>query len=143
MEQSGEHILRILSLLKNCYLKNYLITFENYLKTVNLSSTVQQNLVLVLHTVFKLAGCKKLHDYSLETICALLDKEMFYVLLQRNDLQIEEVIVWNCSIKSNKLLSSDKVKWNNKNYEALLEKTLDRFILLIRFEDIRFVLIRS
>ena len=56
---------------------------------------LQQNFVLVLHTVFKLANCKKLQDYYLESICEdaqtltkfpLLDKDILYGLLKRDEL---------------------------------------------------------
>src|SRR5262245_21343649 len=72
---------------------------------------IQQNFVFVLHAVFKLAGCKKLQDYCLESICVdpkplidsknftSLDRDIFFVLLERDDLQVEEVDVWDCLIK--------------------------------------------
>ncbi|CAB4399526.1 unnamed protein product [Rhizophagus irregularis] len=72
---------------------------------------VQENFVLVLHTVFKLASCKRLQNYCLESICAdprpfitsenfsSLDKDILYGLLERNDLQIEEIVVWDSLIK--------------------------------------------
>ncbi|EXX67030.1 hypothetical protein GLOIN_2v1480795 [Rhizophagus irregularis DAOM 181602=DAOM 197198] len=115
---------------------------------------VQENFVLVLHTVFKLLNCKKLQTYCLESICSdprsfitsknfpSLDKDILYNLLERDDLPVEEVIIWECLIKwgieqtpgfeSN---NNDRTKWNNENYEALRE-TLSQFIPLIRFVEI-------
>jgi len=63
-------------------------------------------------------------------------------LLKRDDLQVEEIDVWDCLIKwgieqtpglGSK--NSDKAKWNQENFEDL-EKTLSQFIPLIRFEEI-------
>ncbi|CAI2170215.1 15313_t:CDS:2 [Funneliformis geosporum] len=115
---------------------------------------VRQNFVLVLHTVFKLDSCKKLQDHCLNSICAdpqpfitskdfpSLDKDIFYGLLKRADLQIEEAVAWDClikwGIKQTPNLGSknnDRAKWNDKDYEEL-KNTLSRFIPLIRFPDI-------
>ncbi|RIA83943.1 hypothetical protein C1645_833032 [Glomus cerebriforme] len=96
----------------------------------------------------------KLQDYCLVFICSnpqpfitsdhftSLDKDILYGLLKRDDLRIEEVVVWNWLIKwgieqthglGNE--NNDKTKWNNKNYEAL-KKTLNQFIPLVRFMEI-------
>ncbi len=115
---------------------------------------VRQNFVLVLHTIFKLDGCKELHDHCLNSICVdpqplitskdfpSLDKDILYGLLKRNDLQIEEVVAWDYLIKwgieqtpNLKSKDNNRTKWNEKNYEAL-KNTLGRFIPLIRFLEI-------
>jgi hypothetical protein len=99
-------------------------------------------------------NCKKLQDYCLESICSdpqsfitsknflLLDKDILYNLLERDDLPVEEVIIWDCLIKWGiertpgfKSKYCDKIKWNNENYESLKE-TLKQFIPLIRFVEI-------
>ncbi|RIA83932.1 hypothetical protein C1645_742700 [Glomus cerebriforme] len=71
-----------------------------------------------------------------------LDKDILYGLLKRDDLQIEEVVVWDCLIKwgieqtsSLGSKNNDRTKWNKNNYEAL-KKTLRKFIILIRFTAI-------
>jgi hypothetical protein len=98
--------------------------------------------------------CEKLRDYCFELICLdpqpfitskaflSLDKDILYDLLKRNDLQIEEIVVWDYlikwGIKQTSGLGSrnnDIIKWNNKNYEEL-KNTLNEFIPLIRFVDI-------
>jgi hypothetical protein len=114
---------------------------------------IQNNFVLVLHTVFKLTGCKKLQDYCLKSICAdpkpfitskkfpSLDKDILYGLLKRDDFPVEEGIIWDCLIKwgieqTSGLgkKNSDRTKWNNSNYQAL-KKTLNPFIPHIRFTE--------
>jgi hypothetical protein len=115
---------------------------------------IQKNFVLVLHAVFKLTSCNKLKEYCLESICAdpqpffasnyfrLLNRDILYSLLERNDLQIEEIIIWDNLIKWGieqtpglRIRNNDRTKWNNENYEAL-KKTLNQFIPLIRFVEI-------
>ncbi|PKK67103.1 hypothetical protein RhiirC2_867973 [Rhizophagus irregularis] len=115
---------------------------------------VDKNFVLVLNAVFRLDNCKKLQDYCFKSICEnplpffsskifpSLNKEILFDLLERDDLQIKEVIVWDYLIKwgieqtsglGNE--NSDRAKWNNKDYEEL-KKTLNQFIPLIRFTEI-------
>ncbi|RIA93797.1 hypothetical protein C1645_735245 [Glomus cerebriforme] len=117
------------------------------------STWVQKNLVLVLHNVFRLVKCEKLIDYCLEYICAdpqpvitskefpFLDKDILYTLLERNDLQVKEIDIWDCLIKwgieqtSSLSKNDDKTKWKKKDYQAL-KNTLKQFIPLIRFLEI-------
>ncbi|PKK74533.1 hypothetical protein RhiirC2_774662 [Rhizophagus irregularis] len=115
---------------------------------------IKQNFVLILHTVFKLPSCKKLLDYCVNSICAnpqpfitskdfpSLDKDIFYELLKREDLRIEEAVAWDSLIKwgieqtpglGSK--NNDRTKWDDKNYKAL-KRTLSHFLPLIRFVEI-------
>jgi len=112
---------------------------------------VKQNFVLVLDAVFKLANCKKLQNCCLELICidpqssknfSSLDKDILFYLLERDDLQAEEIDIWNCLIKWGieqtpglGSENSDRDKWEQKNFEAL-KKTLSQFIPLVRFMGI-------
>jgi hypothetical protein len=93
-------------------------------------------------------------DYCVNTICAnpqpfitskdfpSLDKDIFYELLKRNDLRIEEAAAWDSLIKwgieqtpglGSK--NNDRTKWNDNNYKAL-KRTLSHFLPLIRFVEI-------
>jgi hypothetical protein len=115
---------------------------------------VHENFDLVLHITFKMTRCKILQDYCLDSICAdplsfftsnnflLLNNNILYSLLQRNDLQIEEIVVWDSLIKWGisqtpglGIRNSDRTKWNNENYEAL-KKTLNQLIPFIQFVEI-------
>ncbi|CAI2185922.1 7773_t:CDS:2 [Funneliformis geosporum] len=96
---------------------------------------IQQNFFRVLHTVFKLIGCKTLQDYCLESISASkyfpsLDKEILFDLLKRDDLQVEEIVTPGLEFKGN-----DLAKWSQENFEKLKEK-LSQYITLIRFVGI-------
>ncbi|GBB92940.1 hypothetical protein RclHR1_02090004 [Rhizophagus clarus] len=78
------------------YLQEYLIKQQN--------NWVQQNSVFVLN---KFASYNKLQDFCLESVCEnikpfitsledslILDKDIFYIILERNDLHIKEIDVW-------------------------------------------------
>src|SRR5688572_15800660 len=67
---------------------------------------IQENLKMVTNTVFKLANCEKLQDYCLRSICVdpqsfipLLDHDILFVILEKDDLPIEEIVIWDCLIK--------------------------------------------
>ncbi|RIA86167.1 hypothetical protein C1645_829704 [Glomus cerebriforme] len=122
------------------YLQDYLI--ERY------QNWIIQNLVLILN---KFARYKKLHDYCLDSVCEnlqlfittqnllSLDKDSLYIILSRDDLQIEEITAWNCLIKWGIENTPDLGNENNDiskwNYEAL-KNTLNQLIPLIRFVTI-------
>ncbi|POG77035.1 hypothetical protein GLOIN_2v1474148 [Rhizophagus irregularis DAOM 181602=DAOM 197198] len=127
------------------YLREYL-TKERY-------NWIHKDFVLVFYTVRKLANCEFLQNYCFETICfdpefiitsfsfPSLERDMYYDLLEREDLLIKEIVAWDYliiwGIKQTSSLNCDINKWNNKDYEALKE-TLNEFIPLIRFTNITF-----
>ena len=148
--------------LTNYSLKNYSI-IQGYLIEKR-TDWVKQNFVLVLDAVFKLANCKKLQNCCLELICidpqssknfSSLDKDILFYLLERDDLQAEEIDIWNCLIKWGieqtpglRSENSDGDKWDQENFEAL-KNTLSQFIPFVRFIEIssddfsiKFILIR-
>jgi hypothetical protein len=146
-------ILKLLIASDELLLKELFIYVQDYL-VENRANWIQKNFVPILHAIFKLVSCKKLKDYCLKSICAdpqpfftsnkfpSLNRDILYDLLERNDLQIEEIIVWNSLIKWGieqtpglGIRNSDRTKWNNENFEAL-KKSLNQFIPLIRFVEI-------
>ncbi|PKY60508.1 BTB-domain-containing protein [Rhizophagus irregularis] len=151
-KKSGENILALLIASDELLLDELFELVQDYL--IKRSIWVEQNFVLVLHTIYKLSRCKKLQDHCIESICAdpqlfftskdflSLDKGILYYLLKRDDLAIEEIILWdylidwgimrNPSLRHRK---NRKTKWSNINFETLKE-TLSRFIPLIRFSGI-------
>ncbi|GBB98681.1 hypothetical protein RclHR1_00330008 [Rhizophagus clarus] len=147
---SDINILELLVASDELLLEELLEHVQDYL-IENQTNWIQKNFIFVLHAVIKLASCKKLQDYCFESICAdpqpfftsnLLHKDILYGLLKRNDLQIEEIVVWDSLIKWGieqipgfGITNNDRTKWNKENYESL-KKTLDQFIPLIRFVDI-------
>src|SRR5688572_17565899 len=68
-EQSVEDIFRLLIASDELLLEEPFKYVQDHLIEKH-TRWIQQNFVLVLHAVFKLASCKKLQDYCLESICA-------------------------------------------------------------------------
>jgi hypothetical protein len=151
--QSGENILGVLVASDELLLKKLFDHVQDYL-IERQTIWIKQNFVPVLHTAFKIPDCKKLQDYCLESICAnpqplitskefpSLDKDVFYSLLERDDLNIEEIDAWDYLIKwgieQTPGLGSennDRTNWDDDDYEALKE-TISQFIPLIRFVGI-------
>ncbi|GBB98703.1 hypothetical protein RclHR1_00330030 [Rhizophagus clarus] len=151
--QSGDNILGVLVATDELLIEKLFNYVQDHLMEKQFN-WVKQNYVLVLHTVGKLDSCKKLYDYSIESICQdpkplitskdfpSLDKDILYGLLKRDDLRIEEIDAWDYLLKwgieqtpglGSK--NNDRKKWNDNNYKAL-KKTLNLFIPLIRFVDI-------
>src|SRR5436190_7769302 len=148
--QLGEDVLGLLVASDELLLDELFNYVQDYLIEMQ-QSWVQQNFVFILHYIFKLTSCKRLHDYCLESICEdpqpfitsknflSLDQDILYELFRRNDLQIEEVVAWESLIKwgieQTPCLESDRTKWNVRDYEAL-KGTLSPFIPLIRFVEL-------
>jgi hypothetical protein len=154
--QTSEDIFELLIASDELLLEEILTYVQDYLIEEKIS-WINQNIVFVLHTVFKLINCKKLQDYCLESICEnplpfitskmflSLGKDILFNLLESDNLQIDEVTIWdfliNWGIEQTPGLestNSDRANWNNDDYEAL-KKTLNQFIPLIRFIGISYV----
>ncbi|RGB24222.1 hypothetical protein C1646_747884 [Rhizophagus diaphanus] len=152
-KQSAEIILALLISCDELLIDELFDYIQDYLIEKH-TIWVQMNFVFILHTVFKLPSCKKLQDYCLESICEdpepfifsttfpSLDRDILFGLLKRDDLQIEEISIWDCLIKWGieqtpglKSKNSDRTNWNNEDYDSLKE-TLKQFIPLIRFVEI-------
>ncbi|CAB4399538.1 unnamed protein product [Rhizophagus irregularis] len=151
-EYQDEDILELLVASDELLLEELFDHVQDYLIKNRTTWIQKKNFDLVLNTAFKLMNCRKLQDFCLKFICIdpqpfitsesflSLDKDILYNLFEREDLQIDEIVLWECLIKwgikqTPGNINSDIVKWNNKNYEAL-KKTLGKFIPLIRFVEI-------
>ncbi|GBB98696.1 hypothetical protein RclHR1_00330026 [Rhizophagus clarus] len=151
--QSGNDILGVLFASDELLIEKLFIYVQDHLIEKQ-SVWVKENYVPVLHTIAKFPSCKKLYDHCVKSICAdpqsfitsknfsSLDKDILYSLLERDDLNIEEIDAWDCLIKwgieqtfSLESNNNDRTKWNDNNFEAL-KKTLNQFIPLIRFVEI-------
>ncbi|RIA83948.1 hypothetical protein C1645_880231 [Glomus cerebriforme] len=149
----SEIILRLLVASDELLIEELFNHVQDYLIEKR-TTWVNNNFILVLHSVYKLASCEKLRNYCYTYICndpkqfftskkfLSLDKDIFYSLLERDDLLVEEILIWDCLIKWGieqtpglRSENSDRSRWNNENYEELM-KTLYKFIPLIRFVDI-------
>ncbi|RGB38450.1 hypothetical protein C1646_740595 [Rhizophagus diaphanus] len=89
----------------------------------------------------------KRNDLNLDEIVIILfnsDKfiklkaPLLELILKRDDLILEEIIVWNSLLKwglaQNSSISQDSTRWNDEEIK-IMERTLHRFIPLVRFYD--------
>ncbi|PKY51742.1 hypothetical protein RhiirA4_550471 [Rhizophagus irregularis] len=149
-EKSGTDIFKLLIASDELLLEKLFKYIQDYL-IENRVTWIKQNFDFVFNIVFKYVSCKKLQEHCLASICEdphqffssknfpSLDKNIFYSLLKRADLHIDEVIAWNHLIKWGinqiPLLKSDIDEWNETDYEDL-KKAISQFIPLIRFSEI-------
>ncbi|RGB27970.1 hypothetical protein C1646_768392 [Rhizophagus diaphanus] len=152
-EKSGEDIFELLIASDELLIEELFNYVQDYLVEKR-SEWIQKNIVLVLSFAFKIGQSNKLQDNCLEFIFKdsesfinsesflSIDKDILYILLQRDELQIDEINLWNRLIKWGieqtpglGSENSDKSEWNDENYKALT-KTLDQFFPLIRFVEI-------
>src|ERR1043166_8246243 len=104
-KQSGEDIFELLIASDELLLEELSNHIQDHLLEKHVD-WIQQNFVLVIHTVFKFADCKKLRDHCLESICSdprsiipSLENGLLLDLLQGDDLRIDEIEIWNCLIQ--------------------------------------------
>ncbi|EXX57690.1 hypothetical protein RirG_204860 [Rhizophagus irregularis DAOM 197198w] len=89
----------------------------------------------------------KRNDLNLDKIVIMLfnsDKfiklkaPLLELILKRDDLILEEIIVWNSLLKwglaQNSSISQDSTRWNEEEIK-IMERTIHRFIPLVRFYD--------
>src|SRR4051794_11033943 len=109
---------------------------------------LRENSVEILKTVYQHESFTDLWNFYLEKICEepeiLFNSDKFInlnaplleLLLKRDDLILDEIFIWNSVIKwclaQNPNISQDVKKWN-KDDITIMERTIHRFIPLIRF----------
>ncbi|CAI2161655.1 14024_t:CDS:2 [Funneliformis geosporum] len=126
----------------NIYIQSYMIGKQ--------SDYVQENAIKVLQTVFQHEICTVLKDFCVDVVCKepkllfdgsnfdSLDKSIFQIILQQDDLAMQELEIWNYLIKwgitrmDNKLDIEKSSQWTSENFEEL-EKILHDFIPCIRW----------
>ena len=110
INQSGENIFRLLVTSDELLLEEIFQYIENYFIEKE-TSWIQQNFILVIKSIFNLPKYEKLQRHSIISFCKdplptfssneflSLDKEILFNLLKRDDLKIEEIIIWDSLIK--------------------------------------------
>ncbi|RIA80317.1 hypothetical protein C1645_810495 [Glomus cerebriforme] len=112
---------------------------------------LQNDPIEILQLIYYNKSLKNIQKFCLETICfepeILFDSDKFVnlpaplleIILKRNDLNLEEIVIWENLIKwgltQEKTLNDDVSKWNQENF-IIFERILHKFILLIRFYEI-------
>src|SRR3984957_10253782 len=111
---------------------------------------LQQNPTGILETVYQHETFTSLWDFCLENICKepkiLFHSDKFInlkaplleLLLKRDDLHLDEIEIWESLLKwcfTQQNMKNDPTKWSKEDITKI-ERTLYRFIPLIRFYDI-------
>src|SRR6266480_1177730 len=123
-------------------LQNYLIKEEKW---------IQQNIIHAHKVSFKHQTFNLLQDYCNELICdnpdvvlnsnnvATIEKSMLVSILKMNDLEIDEIDIWNCVIQwgsgQNEELWKNVSEWKKDDFKKL-KYILDDIIPLIRLSRI-------
>src|SRR5215469_6005664 len=150
MNLQGPDVLKLLIAVDELNIQQLISYIQEYLiehQTVFL----YQDPISILETVYQHETFTDLWDYCLEKICVepkiLFDSDKFInlkaslleLLLKRDDLNIDEIEVWEsllrwCLTQQN-IINDDPTKWSKEEITKI-ERSLHKFIPLIRFYDI-------
>src|SRR4051812_39078767 len=130
---------------------NILSEYIQELLVKNQKEFLQNDPIGILEVAFQHETFTTLRDYGLETICQdpeilfdtdkilSLPAQILESLLKRDDLTLDEIEVWNNLIRwahaQQPTVNKDPSEWT-KDELTLMERTLLRFIPLIRFHGI-------
>ncbi|RGB27450.1 BTB/POZ protein [Rhizophagus diaphanus] len=124
------------------YIQEYLIDHQ--------TEFLHQNPIGILETIYQHESFTDLRDFCLEKICEepeiIFNSDKFIelkaplleILLRRDDLNIDEIKIWEGLLKwcfAQQNMINDPTKWNNEDITKI-ERSLHSFIPLIRFYDI-------
>ncbi|RHZ88721.1 hypothetical protein Glove_21g341 [Diversispora epigaea] len=128
-----------------------LIDFIQKFLIDNRDDFLRQDPVGMLYIITRHLGFGSLKKFCLETICSnpdilfksnkylTLEEEVLILILKYDDLEIDEIELWDCLIKwgieKKPKLSNDVKKFTNKDFKTL-EERLHNCIPLIRFHEI-------
>ncbi|RGB36466.1 hypothetical protein C1646_666969 [Rhizophagus diaphanus] len=112
---------------------------------------LQQNSIEILGMIYQHESFIELWNFYLDRICEdplllfnsnkfiNLNANFLELLLKRDDLNSDEIIIWDSLIKwclaQHSNISQNVRNWNNEDFKVM-EKVINRFIPLIRFHDI-------
>ena len=99
-------------------------------------------------TVYQHESLTNLHNFYLEKICKESNKFIKFInlktpllelLLKHDDLKLSEIVIWDSLLKwglaQNPSISQDTTKWS-KEETTIMERTLHRYISLVKFNQI-------
>ncbi|RIB09103.1 hypothetical protein C2G38_2044609 [Gigaspora rosea] len=149
--QDGQNLLNLLTAGDELMLDEFCNYIQNFLIQQKFE-WLEENLVEVLRITGNCSSCTALREYCLELIAEKpasifrsegfpsSDKDLLLSLLKRDDLEMNEVEIWNYVVKwgianTPNLYETDITHWTNEDFEAL-SSTLHQCIPLIRFFDI-------
>ncbi|CAB4430976.1 unnamed protein product [Rhizophagus irregularis] len=146
----GQDILKLLITVDELKIQSLNHCIQEYL-VKHQHEFLQQNPLEILETIYLHENFTDLWNYYLEEICAKPDTlfksdkftnlkaPLLELLLKRDDLSLDEIDIWDSLIKwslaQHPSIQQDIKKWN-KDEITIMERTLHKFILLIRFYHI-------
>ncbi|GBC07368.1 hypothetical protein RclHR1_07410004 [Rhizophagus clarus] len=146
----GPDILKLLTAVDELKIQRLLICIQEYL-IKHQGEFLQKNPTEILETIYLHENFTELWNYCLEEICAKPDvlfksdkftnlkAPLLELLLKRDDLLSDEIDIWNSLIKwcfsQHPSIQQDVNKWNKEEIIAM-ERSIHKFIPLIRFYDI-------
>ncbi|RIA94142.1 hypothetical protein C1645_873608 [Glomus cerebriforme] len=145
----GPDVLKLLIAVNELNIQSLISHIQEYL-IEHQTEFLQQNPTSILETVYQHETFTELWNFCLEKICEepkiLFDSEKFInlkapyleLLLKRDDLNMKEIEIWNNLLKwcfNQQNVMNDPAKWNKEDITKI-ERSLQRYIPLIRFYDI-------
>ncbi|RGB30658.1 hypothetical protein C1646_793420 [Rhizophagus diaphanus] len=143
----GPDILKLLIAVDELKIQALILCIQEYL-IKHQHEFLQQNPLEILETVYQHETFTELWNYCLEEICTepdtLFESDKFSnlkaplleLLLKRDDLSLNEIDIWGSLIKwsyaQHPSIQQDVKKWNKEEI-TIMERTLHKFIPLIRF----------
>ncbi|GBC01432.1 hypothetical protein RclHR1_04190016 [Rhizophagus clarus] len=144
-------ILKLLMAAVELNIQTLITCIREYLIKNQCEFLQQQNSIEILESIYQHESFKDLWNFYLEKICEepeiLFKSEKFInlkaplleLLLKRDDLNLDEIIIWDSLIKwslaQHSNISQDVKKWSKEDV-TIMERAIHRFIPLIRFNHI-------
>ncbi|GBB89891.1 hypothetical protein RclHR1_16720003 [Rhizophagus clarus] len=151
-KQNGTKVLKLLMASDELNLQKLRDYIQTYLLD-NQAEYLKNEPVDVLQIVFRYEGCEDLRKFCLDTICkdpkilfespkfTSLDKDLIILFLKNNELEMEEIEIWEFILKwaltrmSTQRNVDNLSQWTSNNFEEL-EKILRDLIPHIRWFQI-------
>jgi hypothetical protein len=146
----GSDVLKLLIAVDELNIQQLISYIQEYL-IEHQTEFLHQNPTDILETVYQHEAFTDLWNFCLEKICEepeiLFNSDKFInlkaplleLLLKRDDLNMEEIEVWESLLKwcfTQQNIINDPTKWSKEDITKI-ERSLYRFISLIRFYDIK------
>jgi hypothetical protein len=146
----GPDILKLLTAADELKIQRLVICIQEYL-IKHQHKFLQQNPTEILEIIYLHETFTDLWNYCLEEVCAKPDTlfksdkfinlkaPLLELLLKRDDLSLDEIVIWNNLIEwclaQHPSIQKDANKWSKEEI-VIMERTIHRFIPLIRFYHI-------
>jgi hypothetical protein len=146
----GSELLQLLIAADELNIQTLIICIQEYF-IKHFHEFLQQNSKGIIEKICKYDSLSKLWNFYLDRICeepeilfnsdnfVNLNVPLLELLLKQNDLNLDEIIIWNSIIKwcfkRHSYVSRNVKEWS-KDDVIIMERTIHRFIPLIRFYDI-------